>query len=42
MLNAPGGESVAGEHLGADPRCDERDFVTANFRERDFYFYAVE
>ncbi len=34
MSSAPGGESAAGEHLKADPRRDERDFVTANFREK--------
>ena len=33
MSGAPGGESAAGEHLKADPRRPERDFVTANFRE---------
>jgi hypothetical protein len=33
MSGAPGGESAAGGHLKADPRRDERDFVTANFRE---------
>jgi hypothetical protein len=33
MSGAPGGESAAGEHLKADPRRDERDFVTANFVE---------
>jgi hypothetical protein len=33
---APGGESAAGEHLEADPRRAERDFVTANFRECTF------
>jgi hypothetical protein len=37
--NAPGGESAAGEHLKANPRRHERDFVTANFRE--FFFYVV-
>jgi hypothetical protein len=36
MLSAPGAESAAGEHLEADPRRDERDVVTANFRERGF------
>jgi hypothetical protein len=33
MLGVPGSESVAGVHLETDLRCDERDFVTANFRE---------
>ena len=32
----PGGKSAAGEYLKADPRRDERDFVTANFRERHY------
>jgi hypothetical protein len=36
MWNGPGGESAAGEHFEADPRRDERDFVTANFREFGF------
>jgi hypothetical protein len=36
MLNASGGESAAGQHLKADRRREQRDFVTANFREHPF------
>ena len=39
ISGAPSGESAAAEHLKADPRRDERDFVTANFRE--FVFPAL-
>jgi hypothetical protein len=43
ISSTPGGESAAGEHLGADPRRDGGDFVTANFAERhfgDYYPYS--
>ena len=36
ISSAPGDESAAGVHLKADPRRDQLDFVTANFREFDF------
>jgi hypothetical protein len=39
ILGASGGESAAGEHLKADLRRDERDFVTAYFVE--FLYYDV-
>jgi len=34
--DAPGGESAAGECLKSNPHRNERDFVTANFREDPF------
>jgi hypothetical protein len=36
MWGVSSGESAAGEHLKADPRRAQRDFVTANFVEFAF------